>query len=143
MVTKSSDSDVVHDDRKRIFLGILNSDPVLAFVDLMVLIPGFFAIWIWAETRDDQKREKHKPDMNEVAEEMDNYLEDLEYRTDDAEKSLKQILCRLEAINKKSANISPDCLSIIKPVQPIPYTTPLINPSYRSVKRNALKNTHL
>ena len=107
-------------DKKRLlFLGILGSTPISAFINLVSLVSGFFTIYGWIETRDDQKEQKEaeKPETGGMVEEWNAHLEDLNLKMDDTKRSLKEVICRLDTVHANRKSINQDCLQFIQPVQ--------------------------
>lgn len=99
-------------------LRIWSNSPVTTFMNLATLVFGFFTIWIWIETRDDQKKKKEEIDISDLVEEWGWQFENLNLQLNDLKQSLQQVTCGFDAvyIGTKSS-ISQDCLQFIKPYQ--------------------------
>ncbi len=111
-ITKMTDN---REEDRLLFLGILGSTPIAAFVNLITIVSGIFTIYSFIETRND-KKEKEESDSKEISVEWKPHLEDLSSRMEKNRKSIKEVICRLDAVHAKNKNISPDCLPFIRPV---------------------------
>lgn len=108
----------------------LGNTPSAAFVNVISILGAFFAIWSWAERRDDKKKSKdYELDINDLVDEWHGYQNYLKFTIEDMKDIQKQLVCRLDAIYSKSKIISTDCLPYIKPHQPPSAVNKVSSPS--------------
>lgn len=120
------------DTNKWAQLRIWSSSPVTTFVNLATFVFGFFTIWIWIETRDDQKKKEKEPDISELVEEWNSQLENINSQLNDVKQSLKQITCRFDAIYFKTKNLSSECLQFIRSYQTLTSATASTKSNFRN-----------
>ncbi|KAI9564149.1 hypothetical protein GHT06_007887 [Daphnia sinensis] len=110
--------------RKLRFLG---DTPSAIFINVLSVVSSIFTIWSFIETRDVIKAAKTMEDLEETSEsEKTELLEELIQKLDvlhsgvaqemaSVRHSLKQLICRFDAVHAKSKGINQDCWQFIRP----------------------------
>ncbi|KZS21326.1 Uncharacterized protein APZ42_011261 [Daphnia magna] len=110
--------------RKLRFLG---DTPSAIFINVLSVVSSIFTIWSFIETRDDIKEvtemegfmETNESEKMELLEKLIQKLDRLHSRVAqemaNVRHSLKQLICRFDAVHAKTKGIDQDCLQFIRP----------------------------
>ncbi|KAK4019527.1 hypothetical protein OUZ56_001542 [Daphnia magna] len=110
--------------RKLRFLG---DTPSAIFINVLSVVSSIFTIWSFIETRDDIKEvtemegfmETNESEKMELLEKLIQKLDRLHSRVAqemaNVRHSLKQLICRFDAVHAKNKGIDQDCLQFIRP----------------------------